>query len=81
MRAASKVIPSARSTQDVPRTFQRALRSGYTVEAEASTLGRGGRRSGTVRLRGSSGRRLYITYEADSKGYRFDKPMVGGHAR
>jgi len=81
MRAASKVIPSAVSAQDVPKSFQQALRSGFTVEAEASTLGRTGRRTGTVRLRGSSGRRLYVTYQADDRGYRFDTPTVGGHAR
>ena len=81
MRAASKVIPSAVSAQDVPKSFQQALRSGFTVEAESSKVGRGGTRSGTVRLRGSAGRRLYVSYEADTRGYRFDKPLVGGHAR
>ena len=81
MRARPQSIPSARSAQGVPRTFQQALRSGYTVEAESSKVGRGGTRTGTVRLRGSAGRRLYVSYQADTRGYRFDKPMVGGHAR
>jgi hypothetical protein len=57
----------------LPGTFEDALKSGYSLE-EGTKKTKGGKRTGTLRLRNGSRPELVVDYEADRTGYRFSKP-------
>jgi hypothetical protein len=73
-------VPAKNSRTSLPRTFQQALRRGWKVIREVTTLGADKRhRHGAVILE-SAGRseKLKIPYTATIRqGFRFGKPQLG----
>ena len=55
--------------QSIPLSFSEAIKSGWNILSETSRCVRGSR-CGTVTL-AKDGRRISVSYFADSDGYRF----------